>query len=278
MKNPLDIPLTDDPEIAEYLRFTHSREGIRHVEAKEGVDEQQYLLPDDKVPKLSDAQLEALDVSLGKLTDLRKNHLTHENINQWIVEKMWIIAGEYCGGTQFVTGFLKRLGISAEHETLFKMDGHLAGLSMVACRNSIDVSGAAPLWLPCFPDARVIWLVRHPVDTLNSQYHYKKRTDGRTIDLQRDMMCRYTMMWAHNPHFVWRVESNSDQLMALETMGLPYKNLKPGALEHARGAKRNSKKRKSSEVPVTWDKLIAPLKRWADDLGYCESGLKKEHR
>lgn len=278
MKNPLDIKLTDDPEIAEYLRFTHSRVGLRHAQAKDGEGRPQDLLPDEKVPALSDSQLKELDVVLELLEKLRKDHLNHKNINQWICEKMWLIAGEYCGGTKFIAEFLKSLGISAEHETLFAMDGRLAGLTMVACRNSIDVSGATAVWLPCFPGARVIWLVRHPVDTLNSQYHFKKRTDGCTIDLQRDMMCRYTMMWNHQPPFIWRLESNSDQLMALETMGLPSKDLKPGALETARGAKRNSKKRTSKEVPVTWDNLIEPLKVWADDLGYCEEGLKKEHR
>lgn len=279
-ENPLDIKLTDDPEIAEYIRFTHSREGIRHAKAKEGDGKPEDLLPDDQVPALSDEQLKELDVVLEKLEELRENHMNHENLNQWICEKMWLIAGEYCGGTKFVTSFLKRLGATAEHETLFNMDGRLAGLSMVACRNSIDVSGATPLWLPCFPKAKVIWLVRHPVDTLNSQYHYKGRTDSRTIDLQRDMMCRYTMMWSHNPHFIWRVESDPDQLMALETMGLCSlkRKLKPGALESARKAKRNSKKRTNKELPVTWDKLIEPLRVWADDLGYCEEGLKKEHR
>lgn len=268
MMNPLDVTLSDDPEVLEFMRFCHSRKGMLHIDGT-------HPLPPEQVPALSDDQLEEFDRANAKL-DALEPLFTWENIHDWIADRMWIVSGCYCGGTKFACGFLQKLGIAAEHETLFNIDGRCAGRSMVAARNSVDVSGGASLWLPCFPRAKVIWLVRNPVDTLNSQYHYRKYKDGKTIDLQRDMLARYTMNFAHGPIALWRVESLSDQLSVLRAMGLDPAHLKPGALESARRADRNSKSRSRPENPATWDELIPPLKQWAIDLGYDETGLRKE--
>lgn len=268
----LEIHISDDPEVVEYIRFTYSRIGILHAKALDGDGPKEDILKNP--PGLSDEQLLEVDSIVERLEAVKK-HLNWETINDWICKKMWIIAGEYCGGTKFATGFLQKLGITAGHETLFSIEGHIGGLGMVACRNSVEVSGGAPIWLPCFPDVRVMWLVRHPVDTLNSQYHFKNRTDDKTMDLQRDMLARWTMIIAARPAMCWRVESLPDQLKALDCMGLSPERLKPGALEGARKAPRNSKKRKNDHVPITWDRLIPPLREIATDLGYNEKGLKE---
>lgn len=270
MTNPLDVPLSDDPEVLEFLRFCHSRPGMLHVEAKEGRGDPRNILPDHKVPVLTPAQLEEFDRANARLNDLEPL-FSWDTINQWLCEKMWIISGCYCGGTKYACNFLKKLGVLAEHETVFNVDGRLAGRSMVAARNSVDVSGGAALWLPCFPESRVIWLVRHPVDTINSQYRFRKLTDGKTIELQRDMLARYTLNFMHGPQMIWRIESLSDQLQVLRVIGLDPENLKPGSLESARKADRNSKPRGAN--PCTWDTLIPPLRQFAVDLGYNEKGL-----
>lgn len=272
MSNPLDVVLSDDPEVMEFLRFSHSREGLWHVKGKEDPAYAQYVLPDHKVPALSDEQLKELDRATEKLDALE---FSWENINRWICEKMWIVSGCYCGGTKFAAGFLQRLGVRAEHETLFNADGRCAGKSMVAARNTVDVSGGASVWLPTFPNARMIWLVRNPVDTINSQYYYRNQSDGKTINFQRDMLARYSMNFMHGPALVWRVESLSDQMQVLQILGI---RPKPGDLERARKADRNSKKRESKVNPATWDDLIPPLRQWAEDLGYDENGLRKEYR
>lgn len=273
MNNPLNVDLGQDSEVIAYVRFAHGRDGVRW-KAKQAGEEKEVWGEIKEPPTLSSEQLVEAD-RICKAIKEATQHLNHENIHAYLKANMWLVLGDYCGGTKFATGFLNRMGISAAHETVFTIEGNIAGIAMIGCQNRVEVSGAAALWMPMFPGLNTIWLVRHPVDLINSQYHYKGRTDGTTTDLQRDLLCRWNQIMDTNPRQIWRVESNADQRHVLEELGIPWTSIKPSDLSRARGAPRNSKQRSSKETPMTWEKLCPALRELAEGLHYTPKGLRE---
>lgn len=273
VENPLVLNLGDDPEVVAYLRYMHSRDGVRWAEKQNGNYNPKWgEIPDP--PLLSTEQLEEAQKIIDEI-DARKKYLIHENIQRYLKDCMWTVCGDYCGGTQFAAGFFKRLGFCSGHESLFSIEGNIAGIYILGAQPEVEVSGAAPLWMPMFPESRTIWLVRHPVDLVNSQYNYKGRRCGTTTDIERDILCRWQQSFFSGPAAVWRLESKADQLHVLTAMGYPPKCWKPGDLERARKAPRNSKKKEGQQKPMTWEKLCEPLRKWAEQIGYTEGGLKE---
>ena len=255
-RHPLRIDFGPDPEIRAFIRHTYSIEGMRGA----------------KPPALADEQLKKVQPLCRKFEALMEDFRAQswENVTSYLARHVCLISGLFCGGTKFAANFLNAMGVLTGHEQIFSHDSKFYLASMVATQYDVEVSGGIPPWISSLKrpseEKQIdhLTIVRHPVDLVNSRYYFQE--GGNVLELQRDICTQLELNIGSIPSYIWRIESEDDQLAVLDIFGKSHKGI-----EKARAVDRNSKKK--GPPVITWANLINPLKEWAEDLGYDEKGL-----
>lgn len=270
MREPakLWVDMGDDPEVRAYIQHCYSIQGMQG----------------DAPPPLSDEQLEKVDAICQAIEEKMKDTSLHTwtNVTEYLKRHVTLISGLFCGGTTYATRFLRACGLKASHEQIFSADNNFYLKSMIATQQDVEISGGIPPWIASLKgsDIRYLTLVRHPVELVNSRFHFRSgqasskledRPTNDTLGIQRDILTQFELnMLAMIPEYIWRIESLEDQVDVLKMFG-KWKGLSPERLAKARSSDRNSSSGKKPRV-CEWDNLIKPLKDWAHDLNYKPDG------